>query len=120
MTSIKQPTTLQSLLSDPKVNKSNNDVTWGSGWDGKIHTAQYRLGSDEAKSFVSKLGALTKGQQKSVLKELAKATAKDGPFVGQVSVISSAAAEVFEGAAKKLGLKLDFEVTRKRAPAPMG
>jgi hypothetical protein len=113
-------TTLQSLLTDKSINSSKNDVTWASGWDWKIHTAQYRLGSEEARSFVGALGKLGKGTQKAILKELQSASSKAGGGVGSVAIISGEAAKVFEGAAKKLGLELDFEVNRKRAPAPMG
>ena len=112
-------TKLQSLLQNPSVNSSSNDVRWASGWTGKIHTAQYRLGSAEARKFIGALDGLTRGQQKSVLKELQKVTAKAGG-VGSVSIISGAAASVFEAAAKKLGLSLEFEVIKQRAPAPMG
>lgn len=113
-------TSLTSLLQDPSLNSTKNDVRWASGWTGKIHTAQYRLGSAEARNFVESLGNLTKGQQKAVLKELQAASAKGTGGVGSVAIISGEAASVFEGAAKKLGLSLDFDVNRKRAPAPMG
>ena len=109
---------LHSLLNDPSVNKTKNDVRWASGWDHKIHTAQYRLGASEARDLVEALGSHKKGEQKAVLKELAKLSSGGG--VGSVAIISTQAAEVFEAAAKKLGLNLDFEVNKKRAPAPMG
>lgn len=118
MTSIKPPNNLQTLLSNSSVNDTKNDVRWASGWTGKIHTAQFRLGVAEAKNMIEELGSYTKPQQKAVLKELHALSEKGG--VGSVAVISGQAAEVFEKAAKKLGLELDFEVNRKRAPAPMG
>lgn len=117
---MKPVTNMSTLLQDPKINTSKNDVTWASGWTGKIHTAQYRLGSAEARTFVDSLSKLGKTQQKAVLKELQSASAKGTGGVGSVAIISTEAASVFEGAAKKLGLNLDFEVNRKRAPAPMG
>ncbi|MBI4820381.1 MAG: hypothetical protein HY791_29210 [Deltaproteobacteria bacterium] len=113
---------LNTLLKNPDVNTSRNDVTWASGWDRKIHTAQYRFGSAEAKDLAAEIGKLGPRTQKALVRELARRAnvGGDNSFPAHLTFVSRAAANVMNDLAKNLGVDVEFKADSRRAPAPMG
>src|SRR5687768_14841458 len=82
-------------------NDVKNDNTWFSGWDGKLHTAQYKLSESEAKALISDLQKMGPAYAKSVLKEIAS---RFGDRMGGIYAFPEAQKQL-EAFAKALGLQ---------------
>jgi hypothetical protein len=110
---------IATLFANNGINAPENDVRWASGWDRKIHTAQYRFGARESGRLANAIRELPKATQRALIRELDRRSTKD-TYVGSTSFISSAAASAMNKLAKELGLENTFDVDSRRRSAPMG
>lgn len=110
---------VSTLIANPEINNNANDVRWASGWDRKIHTAQYRFGSAETKALIKAIKEQSPARQRSLVRELDRRSTQ-GHYVGSLSFISKASAAAMNALAKELGLPNTFDADARKATAPMG
>lgn len=119
-----------SLISNKNINRERNDYVaalgnrapWAPPGPPHVVARQYKMDVREARKLTAAIGALPKGQQAGVVKELAKRATLDQstmPRFGGLKLSENAAAEL-QKLATKLGVAADFKSGQPFPIHPVG